>query len=128
MSMPKNAAAAKRDRVDALSDHPNASADPLRQTEAKNILTIVALERSTRARGTADQRLIDRLVGAAASPIVIAVHLAGFTAWILFNRGEQAFDPYPFSLLTLAVSLEAILLSLFLLISQNRMTTLADRR
>ena len=38
------------------------------------------------------------------------------------------FDPYPFSLLTLVVSLEAILLTGFVLISQDRMTKLADRR
>ena len=38
------------------------------------------------------------------------------------------FDPYPFSFLTLIVSLEAIFLSLFVLISQSRMSREADRR
>jgi uncharacterized membrane protein len=40
----------------------------------------------------------------------------------------RRFDPYPFSLLTLAVSLEAILLTGFVLITQDSMTKLADRR
>jgi uncharacterized membrane protein len=38
------------------------------------------------------------------------------------------FDPFPFNLLTLVVSLEAIVLTGFVLMSQNRMTQLADRR
>ena len=40
----------------------------------------------------------------------------------------EPFDPYPFSLLTMIVSLEAIFLSIWILISQNQMTRQADRR
>jgi uncharacterized membrane protein len=47
-----------------------------------------------------------------------------FTGWIVINMGLipfiQPFDPFPFGLLTMMVSLEAIFLSLFVLISQNR--------
>ena len=42
--------------------------------------------------------------------------------------GVKAFDPYPFGLLTMVVSLEAIFLTIMVLISQNRMTMQADRR
>ena len=52
--------------------------------------------------------------------------------WITLNVGLVAsvpiFDPYPFSFLTLVVSLEAIFLSIFVLMSQNRAARLADRR
>src|SRR5262245_45669196 len=41
---------------------------------------------------------------------------------------SPAFDPYPFTFLTMVVSLEAIFLSIFVLISQNRMAHQADRR
>jgi uncharacterized membrane protein len=55
-----------------------------------------------------------------------------FGFWILANLelipGIPAFDPFPFQLLTMTVSLEAIFLSLFVLASQNRMTHEADRR
>ena len=42
--------------------------------------------------------------------------------------GIEPFDPFPFSLLTTIVSLEAIFLTLFVLISQNRMSREADKR
>ena len=42
--------------------------------------------------------------------------------------GIHPFDPYPFTFLTMVVSLEAIFLSIFVLISQNRMAHQADRR
>jgi uncharacterized membrane protein len=55
-----------------------------------------------------------------------------FTGWILANvglvPGVAPFDPYPFSFLTLVVSLEAIFLAIFVLMSQNRAARLADRR
>ena len=47
-----------------------------------------------------------------------------FLVWIVLNLDfvpfVKAFDPFPFGLLTMAVSLEAIFLSIFVLISQNR--------
>src|SRR5207248_9379933 len=54
-----------------------------------------------------------------------------FGAWTVANllpRSPLRFDPYPFQLLTLVVSLEAIFLSTFILISQNRQARLGDRR
>ena len=100
----------------------------LRRQEAKNIRTIVDLEEATRARGTGLERLIDRIAWVVARPVVITIHLVFFAVWMFLNRGPGGFDPYPYSLLTLTVSLEAILLSVFLLIAQNRMSALADRR
>lgn len=59
----------------------------------------------------------------------ILFHLAWFSSWIAFNvLVTSRFDPFPFNLLTLVVSLEAIVLTGFVLMSQNRMTQLADRR
>jgi uncharacterized membrane protein len=58
------------------------------------------------------------------------VHAVWFGGWIGENllRGAAGFDPYPFPLLTLIVSLEAIFLSTFILISQNRDAQLSERR
>jgi uncharacterized membrane protein len=56
------------------------------------------------------------------------LHIAGFALWISLNVRPLAatrfggFDAYPFGLLTMAVSLEAIFLSVFVLLSQNRQT------
>lgn len=55
-----------------------------------------------------------------------------FAVWILLNSGLipnfQVFDPYPYGLLTTAVSLEAIFLSVIVLISQNRANEIDDLR
>jgi uncharacterized membrane protein len=52
-----------------------------------------------------------------------------FAGWIVANRLlARPFDPYPFNLLTMVVSLEAIILTSFVLMAQDRMTKLADRR
>lgn len=62
----------------------------------------------------------------------IALHGVWFAVWIIANSrlatSVQPFDPFPCPLLTLIVSLEAIFLSLFILMSQNRSNRLADRR
>ena len=68
----------------------------------------------------------------AGSGKAIVIHLFWFALWILVNvhalRAIPVFDPFPFSFLTMVVSLEAIFLTLFVLISQNRMSEEADRR
>jgi uncharacterized membrane protein len=67
----------------------------------------------------------------AGSGSALIIHAVWFFLWIALNRGlfgMEPFDPFPFSLLTMIVSLEAIFLTLFVLISQNRMSHEADRR
>ena len=58
------------------------------------------------------------------------VHLIWFGAWIIVNGlpGLPHFDAYPFTFLTLVVSLEAISLSTFILISQNHDAKISERR
>lgn len=54
-----------------------------------------------------------------------------FLVWMLWNSGffgYAAFDPFPFGLLTMIVSLEAIFLSVIVLITQNRQGKIADLR
>lgn len=94
-----------------------------------NIEAVLELERDTRSDRTALQRLTDVVSATASSTGFIVTHVIWFSAWVVLNvfLGHR-FDPYPFSLLTLVVSLEAILLTGFVLISQDRMTKLADRR
>ena len=62
----------------------------------------------------------------------LIVNIAFFAVWMVLNSGKVSgfvpFDPYPFELLTMIVSLEAIILSVIVLISQNRAARLADLR
>jgi uncharacterized membrane protein len=98
----------------------------------RNVRAIATLEEHAMAdRGPAD-RLSDAITRVAGSTGFVVGHVAVFTAWITLNTVPVAsvpvFDPYPFSFLTLVVSLEAIFLSIFVLMSQNRAARLADRR
>ena len=66
------------------------------------------------SRSFAD-RVADRVTIFVGSWAFIGLHAAWFAGWILF-----AVEPFPFGLLTMIVSLEAIFLSTFIMISQNR--------
>lgn len=77
------------------------------------------------------ERLADAMTGVAASTPFLLLHAAWFAAWIAWNVGAfglRPFDPFPFGLLTMVVSLEAIFLSLFVLITQNRESAIAELR
>src|SRR6185503_4494911 len=69
------------------------------------------------------QRIADWIAWFSGSMPFLLINTLWFTVWISINTlplGIQAFDPFPFGLLTMIVSLEAIFLSCFVLISQNR--------
>ncbi|MFE0632704.1 DUF1003 domain-containing protein [Streptomyces sp. NPDC058864] len=76
-----------------------------------------------RGRGAQD-RVADAITAFAGSMAFVYVHIVWFAVWILLNQGlvgrGGVFDPYPFGLLTMIVSLEAIFLSTFVMVSQNR--------
>jgi len=96
---------------------------------ARNIEAIAALEREALHDRTRLDRFTDAVTAAAGSPLFIVGHAIGFTAWIAVNlMSDRPFDPYPFGLLMLVVSLEAIFLSAAVLMTQNRMQRQADKR
>ncbi len=70
------------------------------------------------------QRIADAITTFAGSLLFVYLHAAWFALWIGANLGAfghaAVFDPYPFGLLTMIVSLEAIFLSTFVMVSQNR--------
>lgn len=76
-----------------------------------------------RMRGTQD-RIADAITTFAGTMQFVYLHAVWFTVWITFNEGlfgrSAIWDPYPFGLLTMIVSLEAIFLSTFVMVSQNR--------
>ena len=76
-------------------------------------------------------RLADAITSVSGRMVFVYVHIVWFVVWILLNTGRlgvAAFDPFPYGLLTMIVSLEAIFLSTFVLISQNRLSVEAERR
>jgi uncharacterized membrane protein len=85
----------------------------------------------SRLRGDQD-RVADAITRFAGSMSFVYLHVGWFAVWILLNVGllgsALVFDDFPFGLLTMIVSLEAIFLSTFVMISQNREAARADVR
>ena len=98
----------------------------------KNVAQIAKLEAAQVNGRTVTERIAGVVTRAAGTATFAIVHLVWFAGWIFVNAGLvhaiEPFDPYPFSLLTMIVSLEAIFLSIWILISQNQMSRQADRR
>lgn len=89
-------------------------------------------------KGRADQRrrlserIADKLTLAFGSMAFLILNIVWFVVWITINvgliPGIEPFDPFPFSFLTMVVSLEAIALAIIVLMSQNRAAKIADLR
>ena len=79
-----------------------------------------------RMRSTQD-RVADAITAFAGTMLFVYIHALWFAVWIALNEGllgrAGIFDPYPYGLLTMIVSLEAIFLSTFVMVSQNRQAT-----
>lgn len=93
---------------------------------------VKSLKAQMDAKRTWSDRLADRINSSFGSMAFFGCHVFFFALWIAVNSGVlpmlPAFDPYPFGFLTMVVSLEAIFLSIFVLISQNRAAKVADVR
>jgi uncharacterized membrane protein len=77
------------------------------------------------------ERFAELLNDIASSTPFLVVHVVWFLIWISWNIGLlklRPFDPYPFGLLTMVVSLEAIFLSIFVLLAQKREAAIAELR
>ena len=98
----------------------------------KNISAVSAIEHEALASRSCGQRLGDVVARSAGQMWFIVGHGVWFGVWIALNYGLvpglRAFDPFPFQFLTFIVSLEAIFLSLFILMSQNRSNAQAEAR
>lgn len=97
----------------------------------RNIRTIIHLRtEAARERGL-QSRIAEAITAFSGRMIFAYVHVVWFGIWILLNTGRlgvRVFDPFPYGLLTMIVSLEAIFLSTFVLISQNRLSEETERR
>ena len=75
--------------------------------------------------------LADRMIGVASATPFLVIHGFLFIAWIYWNlpfSGLPKFDPYPYGMLTLVVSLEAIFLSIVVLMTQSRESRIGELR
>jgi uncharacterized membrane protein len=113
--------------------HPDAAFDMLamlsrriRSTDALVSERVVATNANEAmgTRLTINQRLADLFAMVAGDMRFVYLSAVWFAVWIIWNLGiipgVEPFDPFPFGLLTMIVSLEAIFMSIFVLVSQNR--------
>jgi uncharacterized membrane protein len=98
----------------------------------ENVRTIADLERAAIERRNLTERVSDHLTRILGSLPFLTLHLLGILAWFAVNlgflHGIRPFDPFPFGILTLVVATEGVLLAIFVLISQNRMTRQSNQR
>lgn len=96
----------------------------------QNVNAILELERSARAQRSKTDLVAEAIANFCGSMTFVWVHVCWFGIWITVNLlpGVRHIDPFPFTFLTLVVSLEAIFLSTFILISQNHETKITERR
>jgi uncharacterized membrane protein len=110
-----------------------AAADDWRQVGAvmqRNISALRDRRREQEAKAAARDRIADAVSRFAGSLVFVYAHVAIVAAWVVVNlgwAGVKPFDP-TFVILATAASVEAIFISTFVLISQNRAAAMAERR
>jgi CRP/FNR family transcriptional regulator, cyclic AMP receptor protein len=108
------------DIIAAMGKRLRRSVELLRNTASRNVNAEMA------DRRTSVERAADWIAAFSGSITFLMLHVVFFAAWVLLNTNwlpgwkPPMFDPFPFGLLTMVVSLEAIILSVFVLLSQNR--------
>jgi uncharacterized membrane protein len=98
----------------------------------QNIEAIAKLEEEALDRRTAAEHASDTIVKSIGSTPFLLLHVLLVGIWSTVNlnviTGVKAFDPFPFSILALLLAAESVFLTIFVLISQNRMAREAERR
>ena len=98
----------------------------------RNIRALLEVRKQFEQRKGLQERIADGITRFTGSMRFVYLHLLLFGGWLILNSGivpgVRPWDPFPFVMLAMAASVEAIFLSTFVLISQNRMQALADRR
>ena len=102
-----------------------------RHAEA-HINSIVKQEEEALERRSVSERLVDTVAAFVGSLTFVVLHLALLAAWVVVNTGRipgvKPFDPWPFSLLGVMVAVEAVVLSSFIIMRQNRMMRRGEQR
>lgn len=97
----------------------------------RNIAALLSRRQKEEKRKPLQDRIADNITRFTGSMRFVYIHVVFFSAWIIFNLGMipnlKPFDP-TLVVLAMAASVEAIFLSTFVLISQNRMQAMADQR
>lgn len=96
----------------------------------RNIKALLNRTLEEEKRKTTEEKIADGVTAFTGSMVFVYIHIFLFGGWILWNTGSIGLKPFDpsYVVLAMAASVEAIFLSTFVLISQNRMNIQADRR
>ena len=125
-----NGRAHRAAKSEALT-HPSPHPPGLSTVLERNIQALKERQHRDEREASLQERMADRITGFTGSMLFVYIHLALFGFWIIANLGwipgVPKWDP-TFVVLAMWASVEAIFLSTFVLISQNRMAAVAERR
>jgi uncharacterized membrane protein len=112
-----------------LSPPGGKSSAPIAPIVERNIGIIRKMREKEEAKKSPHDRLAEGITNISGTMAFVYGNAVFFAVWLLLNSGwmGKGFDPFPFGMLTTIVSLEAIFLSLFVLITQNRMQVTSAR-
>ena len=122
------AVSSSREKLQEAQDR---SARATVESARKNIEAIVRLEAESMLHRTLGERVSDAFTRVMGSMSFVVFHVLLFVCWFAINLGLtplRPFDPFPFGILTLIVSAEGVILAIFVLVSQNRMSRQANQR
>ena len=114
-----------------MRDPAEESARATTESAHQNIETISRLEHEEIERRSTSEKISEAFTRFMGSLTFVVLHLIGMAVWFSWNLGAfglEPFDPFPFGIFTLIVSTEGVILAIFVLISQNRMSRLANQR
>jgi uncharacterized membrane protein len=115
-----------------MAEEQRAARGPMAAVLQRNIQALADVRRELDRRKRREERVADRITAFTGSLAFLYLHVLLFGGWIVVNTGLvpglPPFDPFPFVMLAMIASVEAIFLSTFVLISQNRMAALSSQR
>ena len=124
------------DPFTSASDLPSSPPNGGERRSARHVANraFMAIKAQRAADRTGVEQIAENLNEFASSTLFLVLHAIWFIIWVPWNIGAfrhfglQPFDPFPFGLLTMVVSLEAIFLSIFVLLAQKREAAIAELR
>jgi len=110
----------------------NGGAGEIASVVQRNIRALIEVRHQFERKKTFQERVADTITRFTGSMVFVTIHAVAFAVWLIFNSRHfpslPKWDPYPFVMLAMVASVEAIFLSTFVLISQNRMAALSEKR
>lgn len=117
------------DRTVSRAAHYRESLKRLEEITRRNVEAIGRIERDARRQGSQLDHGVEWLTSLCGTSWFFVLTISGVVLWVGGNgAGLFLFDPFPFPLLTMLVSLAGILLAILILITQNRQSRVTEQR